>query len=289
MKNTEIKKNNILIVDGTNLIFRNYFVHTYRKTKAGIHTGGLYGTIRSLQSYINNFNPKQVFICFDKSSKTFRNNIYSKYKATRKKTDEELKNQFPLLKEYCKLVNMPFISIDMYEADDIIGSLSCKAKEYNLNPYAITGDKDLLQLIDKGVDVLYLSNKFGPIIYKEEYFIEEYNIKPSQFLDYKALVGDQSDNIPGVPGVGKITAAKLLGLYHSLDGIYQNLDKLKGKQKENVRENKDMAYISKELSEIIYDMELDYDKYFGSYIEEGFDLANIKAKEFLKGLEISNL
>lgn len=289
MKTSKIKNNNILVVDGTNLIFRNHFVHTYRKTKSGMHTGGLYGTIRSLQSYIKNFNPKQVFICFDKSSNTFRNDIYSKYKETRKKTDVELKNQFPMLKEYCKLANIPFISIDMFEADDIIGSLSCRAKDYHLNPYAVTGDKDLLQLINKGIDILFLSNKLGPIIYKEEDFIDEYKINPSQFLDYKALVGDQSDNIPGVPGVGKVTAAKLLKIYESLDGIYENIDKLKGKQKENMVENKDMAYLSRELSEIVCDMELDYDNYFGKYIEEGFDLGNFKVQEFLRGLEILNL
>lgn len=286
MKNTKIKENNILIVDGTNLIFRNYFAHSYRKTSSGVHTGGLYGTIRSLNSYINNFQPKQVFICFDKSSYTFRNEMYSEYKKTRKKTDVELKRQFPMLKEYCKLTNMPFIEIDMYEADDIIGSLSCKAKNYDLNPYAVTGDKDILQLIDKGIDILYLSNKYGPIIYKEEYFIEEYDINPSQFIDYKALVGDPSDNIPGVPGVGKKTAAKLLGLYNTLDGIYENTEKLKGKQKENIIENKNNAYLSKRLSKIIYNMDLDYDIFFIKYINEGFNLNNHNVKKFLKELEI---
>ena len=124
MKETKLKDNNILVVDGTNLIFRNYFVHSYRETKAGINTGGLYGTIRSLKSYINNFKPKQVFICFDKSEYTFRSKIYPDYKAGRKKTDVELKNQFPMLKEYCRLSNMPFIEMGMDEADDLIGSSS---------------------------------------------------------------------------------------------------------------------------------------------------------------------
>ena len=288
MRETKIKDNNILIVDGTNLIYRNYFVHSYRKTKDGIHTGGLYGTIRSLQSYINNFHPKQVFICFDKSEHTFRSEMYSEYKGTRKKTDIELKSQFPMFKEYCELVNMPFISIDMYEADDIIGSLSCNAKDYNLNPYAVTGDKDIYQLIHKGIDILYLSNN-GPIIYGEKELENEYNIKPNQYIDYKALVGDPADNIPGVPGVGKKTAAKLLGLYHTLDGLYDNTENLKGKQKENVIENKDMAYLSKELSKIKCDMELDYDDYFLRYIEEGFNLENNRAQEFLNKLEITNL
>lgn len=288
MKDTELKDNNILVVDGTNLIFRNYFVHSYRETKAGINTGGLYGTIRSLKSYINNFKPKQVFICFDKSEYTFRSKMYPEYKGGRKKTDIELKNQFPMLREYCRLTNMPFIEMDMYEADDLIGSLCCNAGAYGLNPYAVTGDRDILQLIEKGIDVLYLSNN-GPIVFDEDMFIEEYNIRADQFGDYKALVGDPSDNIPGIPGVGKKTAAKLLGLYEDLDGIYRNVDELKGKQKEKIIENKYNVYLFKELLDIKCDMDLDYELYFKEYIEEGFNLNNESALKYLESLEIENL
>ena len=120
MKTFEAKDNVILVVDGTNLIYRNYFVHSYRKTESGIHTGGLYGTIRSIQSYINVFNPKQVYICFDKSEYTFRSQMYPDYKMNRVETDKELLNQFSMLREYCNLVNFPFIEIDLFEADDII-------------------------------------------------------------------------------------------------------------------------------------------------------------------------
>lgn len=270
------------------MIYRNYFVHSYRKTKSGINTGGLYGTIRSLKSYINALNPKQVFICFDKSNNTFRNDIYPEYKQGRQKTDIELKDQFPMLKEYCRLVNMPFIEIDMYEADDIIGSLSCNSSKYGLNSYAVTGDKDILQLIDKNIDILYLSNN-GPISYGENELCNEYNIRASQYLDYKALVGDPSDNIPGVPGIGKKTAAKLLGIYGSLDGIYENVEELKGKQKENVVDNKDNAYLFKEILTIKCDMDLDYDDYFIRYVEEGFDLNDNGAQEYLKGLDIEGI
>lgn len=286
MKSFSEKNNVILVVDGTNLIYRNYYAHSYRKTKSGIHTGGLYGTIRSLQTYINNFNPKQVFIAFDKSEYTFRSEMYPEYKMNRVEPDLELLDQFQMLREYCKLVNMPFIEIDLYEADDIIGSLSCNAKDYNLHPYAVSGDRDLLQLIDKGIDVLYLSNK-GPVIFGESEFVEEYNINPSQFIEYKALVGDPSDNIPGIPGIGKKTAAKLLGLYHTLEGIYENIEGLKGKQKQIIIDNKDSVFHFKELVTIKCDMNLDYDDYFGRYIEEGFELDNDIAKEFLNKLEIN--
>ena len=286
MKSFVPKENVILVVDGTNLIYRNYFVHSYRKTKSGVHTGGLYGTIRSLQSYINTFNPRQVYICFDKSEYTFRSKMYPDYKMNRVKTDKELIDQFSMLREYCNLVNLPFIEIDLFEADDIIGSLSCHAKKHNLHPYVVSGDKDLLQLIHKGIDVMHLSNK-GPIIYNEEYFEEEYNIKIEQFIEYKALVGDPSDNIPGIPGIGKKTAAKLLGLYNTLEGIYENIEDLKGKQKQAIIDNEDNVFLFKEMLTIECNMDLNYKDYFGRYIDEGFNLENDLVNEFLKGLEIN--
>ena len=285
MKTFEAKDNVILVVDGTNLIYRNYFVHSYRKTESGIHTGGLYGTIRSIQSYINVFNPKQVYICFDKSEYTFRSQMYPDYKMNRVETDKELLNQFSMLREYCNLVNFPFIEIDLFEADDIIGSLACNSKSYNLHPYVVSGDRDLLQLIHKGVDVMYLSNK-GPIIYSENKFEEEYNIKIQQYIDYKALVGDPSDNIPGIPGIGKVTASKLLGKYNTLDGIYENINDLKGKQKQAILDNKENVYLFKEILAINCSMELDYENYFGKYIDQGFNLDNVIVKEFLYNLDI---
>lgn len=285
MKSFKPIDNVILIIDGTNLIYRNYFVHSYRKTKSGVHTGGLYGTIRSIQSYINTFNPKQVYVCFDKSEYTFRSKMYPDYKMNRVETDKELLDQFVMLKEYCNLVNFPFIEIDLFEADDIIGSLACRAKEFNLHPYIVSGDRDLLQLIHKGIDVMYLSNK-GPIIYSENQFEEEYNIKIGQYIEYKALVGDPSDNIPGIPGIGKKSAAKLLGLYNSLDGIYENIEELKGKQKQTVIDNKDKVYLYKELLTIKCDMELDFEDYFTRFVEEGYNVNSESAKEYLKEIEI---
>ena len=288
MEDFQPKDNIILIVDGTNLIYRNYFVHSYRKTKAGINTGGLYGTIRSLKSYKDIFNPKQIFITFDKSEYTFRNKIYTDYKMNRPETDVELLNQFSMLREYSKLVNMPFIEVDLYEADDIIGSLSCKADEFNLHPYVVSGDKDLLQLLVKGIDIMYLSNK-GPVIYNENIFIEEYGINPNQFIDYKALVGDPSDNIPGIPGIGKKTAAKLLQEYYDLEGIYENLHNLKGKQKDAVIDNKDKVFLFRELLTIKCDMDLDYNHYFNKYIDEGFNFESEEGMEYLKILEINKI
>ena len=283
MKNLEVEKNSVFVIDGTNLIHRNYYVFQNVKNKNGIHTGGLYGTVRSLRSYVDNFKPKQMIICFDKGKETFRHQLYPDYKGTRKKTDRELKNQFALFEEFCRLVNLPFIEMDLYEADDLIGSLCCNSKEYGLKSYAVTGDKDIFQLIDNEIEVLYLSHK-GPVIYGEEEFVSEYGIQPSQFTDYKALVGDIYENIQGVPGVGKKTAEKLLKSYGSLDEIYNNVDKLKGKQKERILENKNNAYLSRKLSIIKCDIDLDYDRYFIDYVNEGYNLENSKVTTFLNSL-----
>lgn len=283
MKNLDIEKGSIFVVDGTNLIHRNYFVFQNKINKDGINIGGLYGTIRSLQSYVNNFNPKQIFICFDKGKNTFRHILYPEYKGTRKKTDEELKNQFSLFEEFCKLANLPFIEMDLYEADDLVSSLCCNSNKYGFKSYAVTGDKDIFQLIDKGIDILYLSNK-GPIIYGENEFIEEFELQPNQYIDYKALVGDNSNNVPGVPGIGKKTAQKLLTKYDSLDEIYDNTDNLKGKQKERIIENKDNAYLYKKLSTIKCDIDLDYDRYFIGYVSEGYNLENSKVTIYLNSL-----
>lgn len=281
-----LKKDNvILLVDGTNLIHRNYYAHSYRRTKSGAHTGGIYGTIRSLQGYVDRFNPKQVYICFDKSEYTFRSKIYPDYKMNRKEIDVELLDQFLMLKEYCKIVNFPFIEIDLYEADDIIGSLACNAKDYNLHPLVISGDKDLLQLIPKGIDVFYLSNK-GMIKYGEEEFEKEYGIQPEQFGDYKALVGDPSDNIPGIPGVGKKTASKLLNKYKTLEGIYEHINELKGKLKESILANKDNVFVFREILTIYCRMDLDYEDYFERYIDKGYKLEDSSLNEFLEKLEI---
>lgn len=285
MKNLSIDKDSVFVIDGTNLIHRNYYVFQNVRNKTGTHIGGLYGTIRSLRSYVNNFNPKQMIVSFDKGKETFRHRMYPDYKGTRKKTDLELKNQFAMLEKFCTLANLPFIEMDLYEADDLIGSFCCKSNSYGLKSYAVTGDKDIFQLIDKGIEVLYLSHS-GPVVYSKDEFINEYGIQPSQFIDYKALIGDTSDNILGVPGIGKKTAEKLLSEYGNLDGIYRNTEKLKGKQREKIVENKDIAYLSKELATIKCNIDLDYDKYFVDYVNEGYDLESDKVVAFLDGLGI---
>lgn len=288
MNGLSLKQNAVLIVDGTNLMHRHFYSKPDLAASDGTPTGALYGTVKMLKSYAVQFKPLQIFICCDKRRKNFRNQIFPDYKANRKPTDERLKSQFALLRKFCFLARLPYIEADEYEADDLIGSLSTHAFEYGFTPYAVSGDRDIFQLIDKQVDVIYLSNK-GPVLYDAKKLEETYGLKPWQYLDFKALQGDKGDNIPGIPGVGEKTAVKLLNDFKNLDGIYENIDQLKGKLKEKVAENKDIVYKAKELVTIRCDMDLDYNSYFEIDIEEGYDFDNAEVKQFLNRLDIKSL
>jgi len=289
MSNLEIKENAVFVIDGTNLMHRHFYAKPDLTSSDGTPTGAIYGTIKMLKRYAKDFKPQQMYVCFDKHKKCFRNRIYPEYKGNRKPTDERLKKQFSLFQEFCSLANIPFVEIDGYEADDLIGSLSIKAKEYGFCPYVVSGDKDLYQLINKNIEIIYLSNK-GPILFNADKFSEQYDgLKPEQFLDFKALQGDGGDNIPGVPGIGEKTAIKLLKSFGSLDGIYDNLGQLKGKQKENLESSKDIAYRARELATIKCDIDMDYNDFFENSIEESYDFENSEVHNFLNRLDIKSI
>lgn len=278
-------KNRVLIIDGTNLIYRNHYVYQRRRTTSGIYTGALYGTIRSLGSYLRKYKPRQMFICFDKGGKTFRHEIYPEYKAERKKIDIKLKKQFRLFRKFCEIINVPFVEMGFVEADDLIASLSGKAKDYNISPYIISGDKDLFQLINENTKVIHLSNK-GHILYDGEKIRKKYGINPEQLLDYKALVGDSSDNIPGVPSIGDKAAREMLKEYSSLDNIYKNIENLAGNRKEHMKEHKEFVYLYKEVLTLKDGLNLDYDKYFLDYINDGYNFRSKELINFLSELEL---
>lgn len=283
-----IKENSVFMIDGTNLMHRHFYVNKDLATSDGIPTGAVYGTIKTLMNFAKNYRPLQMFICLDLHRKNFRNDLYAEYKNNRKPTDPRLKEQFPLLEEFCQAAGLPCIKKEDFEADDLIGSLCFHASDYNFYPYAVSGDKDLFQLLAKNIEVIYVSNK-GPVLFNEQKLTEKYDgLKPEQFLDLKALQGDASDNIPGVPGIGEKTAIKLLKSYGSLDSIYQHLSELKGKQKENLENFKDQAYLSKELATIQCDMDLDYNQYFEMEMEEGYQFDSADAKEFFRRLEMKS-
>ncbi len=255
-----INMKKVLLIDGNNLIFRCYYATAYRgvimRNSKGFPTNALYGFINMMKKIINEENADYVMVAFDKG-KTFRHKKYDFYKADRSKTPDELKEQMPKAKELLEAMGITYLEVDNYEADDIIGTYSkILAKEADISIRIISSDKDLLQLINDKVDVKLLKQN-DYIIMDNQEFINTYKINPINMIDLKALMGDPSDNIPGVKGIGEKTAISLLEEYKTLDNLYNNIDNIKGKTKEKLEVSKEVAYISYELATIYNDIELD--------------------------------
>lgn len=265
----------IIMIDGNNLMFRSYYATAYNgnfmNNSKGFPTNALFGFVNMIHKIINEENPEYVIVAFDKG-KTFRHKEYEDYKGGRVETPDELKKQFPVAKELLTAMGIKYYEIDNYEADDIIGTF---AKFCDDDPdfigTIVSSDKDLLQLISNDVDIKLLKQK-DYIRYNEKTFEEAYGIKPINVIDLKALMGDASDNIPGVKGVGEKTALKLLHEYKTLDGIYENADNIKGKLGEKIRNDKENAYKSYHLATIVKDVPMEITiedtKYKGENREE---------------------
>ncbi|MCI9084259.1 MAG: DNA polymerase I [Bacilli bacterium] len=265
----------IILVDGNNLLFRSYYATAYNgnfmNNSKGFPTNALFGFTNMINKIVNEEKPEYMIVAFDKG-KTFRHEKYDVYKDGRTETPNELKIQFPLAKQLLTAMGIKYYEIDNYEADDIIGTISeyCN-KDSEYIGTIISSDKDLLQLISDDVDIKLLKQK-DYIRYNKKSFEEEYGIKPINVIDLKALMGDSSDNIPGVKGIGEKTALKLLHEYKTLDGIYENIDKIKGKLKEKLEADKDNAYMSYDLATIVKDVPMEIDindiKYKEANLEE---------------------
>ena len=242
-----IKMEKIILVDGNNLLFRSYFATAYSgnvmRNSSGFPTNALYGFTNMINKIVAEEKPKYILVAFDKG-KTFRHNEYSEYKGGRNATPEDLKMQMPLARELLNYMGIKYYEIDNYEADDIIGTFS----EYC--------NKDLLQLISDHVNIKLLKTK-DYIRYDKNSFKEAYGIDPVRVIDLKALMGDASDNIPGVKGIGEKTALKLLQQYDNLDNVYAHVDELSAKTKEKLLQDKDNAYLSYHLATIVKDVPVD--------------------------------
>lgn len=252
----------IIMVDGNNLLFRSYYATAYTgnlmKNSKGLPTNGLYGFTNMINKIIAEENPTYMIVAFDKG-KTFRHEEYKEYKDGRSETPDELKIQFPIAKELLTHMGIKYYEIDNYEADDIIGTFSnyCDL-DSNYQGVIISSDKDLLQLITDEVEMKLLKQK-DYIRYNKKSFKEEYGIDPIKVIDLKALMGDSSDNIPGVKGIGEKTALKLLQDYGTLDGIYENIDNLTPKMQEKLLADKENAYMSYHLATIIKEVPMEID------------------------------
>ena len=269
----------LILVDGNNLLFRSYFATAYQgvimRNSKGFPTNALYGFINMMNKIIKEEEPNYILVAFDKG-KSFRHNKYDFYKGGRNATPEELKEQFPKAKEILDAMGIKHFEIDNYEADDIIGTVSrIVDEEDQFIATIISSDKDLLQLISDEVDVKLLKTS-GFVRMDTQEFMNTYGVEPIKMIDLKALMGDASDNIPGVKGIGEKTAINLLTKYKSLDNLYENIDSVTGKIKEKLINDKDKAYMSYEMATIYREVPLDFSledlKYNGLNLEEYISL-----------------
>ncbi len=256
------KLKKLAIIDGKSVFYRGYYAMSNLATKDGTPTGGVYGFAVMALEVLKKLDPDYVCVAWDKSKTNIRKRreIYSEYKAGRKPPPPDFFEQIPILHELLDAFGWPLYEIDDYEADDIMGALAVQATEQGHETMLITSDLDALQLLDKDVHVYALKKGLSNIeLYKPDSFEKKYSIKPSQFLDLKALMGDSSDNIPGVPGIGQKTATQLLQEHGSLDGIYENLDLIKNSTREKLESGKKLAYLSKKLASIWTDAPIKLD------------------------------
>lgn len=262
----------LIIIDGNSIINRAFYALPQMNNKDGLNTNGIYGFTTMLFKLIDMYNPTHISVAFDKKSPTFRHLEYTAYKAGRKKMPDELREQFEPLKKLLDAFNINRLEIDGYEADDIIGTISKIAEDEGFKVYIVTGDKDAIQLASKNITTLITKKGVADM---EEYdfdkVVEKYEMTPAQFIDLKGLMGDKSDNIPGVAGIGEKTGIKLIKEYQSIENILENIDNLKGSIKTKIEENKESAIMSKKLATIIRNVPIDFnmcDLEYGSYDEE---------------------
>ena len=249
----------VVLVDGNNLLFRSYYATAYTgnimRNRDGFPTNGLYGFVNMINKIVAEENPKYMMVAFD-IGKTFRHEKYKDYKGGRRETPEDLKVQFPIAKKILTAMGIKYLECEGYEADDIIGTISSWCdKDPEYEALIVSSDKDLLQLISEETVVKLLKPK-DYIMIDEATFIQTYGFEPIKMIDLKALMGDASDNIPGVKGIGEKTAIKLLTQYGSLDGIYENIDNIKGSTHEKLVTGNEDAYYSKELVTIYREVPL---------------------------------
>ena len=253
--------NKIILVDGNNLLFRSFYATAYQgvimRNSKGFPTNALYGFINMMHKIIEDEAPSYIMVAFDKG-KTFRHDKYLEYKAGRSEMPDELREQFPKAKEVLDALGIKHFEIDNYEADDIIGTLSLDVeKRDDFVATIVSSDKDLLQLVSDKV-VMKMLKTSGHIMMTKEEFIKTYQVTPIRMIDLKALMGDSSDHIPGVKGIGEKTAINLLSKYETLDNLYEHIDEVKGKTKEKLENDKDNAYMSYDLATIYREVPLDF-------------------------------
>lgn len=283
------KEEKIIIIDGNSLASRAFYALPLLKTSQGQYTNAVYGFTNMLLRLLEEEKPEYMVVTFDKAAPTFRHEAYKEYKAQREESPTEYREQIPLIKEVLEAFSIPIFEMEGYEADDLMGTYCRKAEEKGLESLIVTGDADAFQLISSKVKVLMTRKGISNIErIDREKLQEKYGLKPEQVADYKALKGDPTDNIPGIPGVGEKTALKILKEFGSLDNLLENIEKVKeNKLRDKIEENEDQVLMSRELATIMTD------------VEDGFNLQDCKinekerdysrARELFQSLEFKSL
>ncbi|MGL5634618.1 MAG: DNA polymerase I [Sarcina sp.] len=251
----------LLILDGNSLLNRAFYGLPLLSNKEGIHTNAVFGFLNMLIKMKNDIAPDYIVCTFDRKAPTFRHLEYGDYKAGRKKMPDELREQFPIVKDMLKMLDVTMYEMDGFEADDLIGSLAKYSESENMEVFIVTGDKDALQLATDNTNVCITKKGVTDIdLFDRARMIEDFGVTPTQFIDVKGLMGDKSDNIPGVPGVGEKTAYKLIQEYGSIENVLENIENISGKKiKENLTEYSEQAIFSKKLATINVDVPIEFD------------------------------
>ncbi|MGD8850710.1 MAG: 5'-3' exonuclease H3TH domain-containing protein, partial [Anaerolineales bacterium] len=258
-------KPRLFLIDGHALAYRTYFALTGAGgggrwlTKAGEPTAGTYGFTSVLLKLLEDEQPEYLAVSFD-TGRTFRDDLYEEYKATREKMPDDLRLQIERIRELVSTFGIPILEAENYEADDVLGTIARKAAEQGIEVVILTGDRDLLQLASENISIRLAGQKLSEAIdYGPDEVRERYELEPSQLIDQKALMGDSSDNIPGIRGIGEKTSLKLLKKYHDLDSIYEHLNEVATRYRNKLEEQREEAYLSRKLGKIVTDVPIDFD------------------------------
>lgn len=276
----------LVLIDGSSLLHRAFYALPLLRSTTGQYTNAVYGFTTMLVKLLNDVKPDAIIVAFDKGKATFRNEVYSAYKAQRKATPPELAEQFPTIRELLATMGIAVFEEAGYEADDILGTFARKGSEAGFQVDIVTGDRDALQLINPTTKVMLTRKGISEIeVVDEAALKEKYGLEPRQIIDLKGLMGDASDNIPGVPGVGEKTAGKLLAEFGSVENVLANIAKVSGaKLQENLRTNAELALLSKQLATIVCDLPLAFEPE-----KSGFDPDPVKVREMFTKLEFKSL
>lgn len=277
----------LMLIDGNSLLYRAFFALPLLHTRDGIYTNGVYGFLTMVNRVLAEQQPTHVLVAFDKERASFRNEVYADYKANRSAAPDELSGQFALLREVLEALNLDFLEMQGYEADDLIGTLSRMAEEAGIDTLILTGDRDSLQLVSDKVTVLLTKKGITEMeTYNPEKVKERWGVEPEQLVEVKGLMGDSSDNIPGVPGIGEKTAIKLIKEFGSLENLYDHLEAVSGKKvAESLSQYREQAFMSRELGRIVRDIDIKCE--LDDYRRKAPDLKT--ARELFSKLEFNSL